>query len=71
MTNKVYDILKWIAQYFLPAIGTLYFALAGIWGLPYGEQIVGTITAVNTFLGILLGISSAQYNKASLAMSKK
>lgn len=70
MTNKVYDILKWIAQYFLPAIGTLYFALAGIWGLPYGEQIVGTITAVDTFLGVLLGISSAQYNKASLAMSK-
>ena len=62
MTNKVYDILKWIAQYFLPAIGTLYFALAGIWGLPYGEQIVGTITAVDTFLGVLLGISSAQYN---------
>ena len=71
MTNKVYDILKWIAQYFLPAIGTLYFALAGIWGLPYGEQIVGTITAVDTFLGVLLGISSAQYNKASLAMNKK
>ena len=71
MTNKVYDILKWIAQYFLPVIGTLYFALAGIWGLPYGEQIVGTITAVDTFLGVLLGISSAQYNKASLAMSKK
>ena len=71
MTNKVYDILMWVAQYFLPAIGTLYFALAGIWGLPYGEQIVGTITAVDTFLGILLGISSAQYNKASLAMSKK
>ena len=71
MTNKVYDILKWIAQYFLPAIGTLYFALAGIWGLPYGEQIVGTITAVDTFLGVLLGISSAQYNKASSSMSKK
>lgn len=71
MTNKVYDILKWIAQYFLPAVGTLYFALAGIWGLPYGEQVVGTITAVDTFLGVLLGISSAQYNKASLAMSKK
>lgn len=71
MTNKVYDILKWIAQYFLPAIGTLYFALAGIWGLPYGEQIVGTITAVDTFLGVLLGISSAQYNKDSSSMSKK
>lgn len=71
MTNKVYDILKWIAQYFLPAIGTLYFALAGIWGLPYGEQVVGTITAVDTFLGVLLGISSAQYNKDSSSMSKK
>lgn len=71
MTNKVYDILKWIAQYFLPAVGTLYFALAGIWGLPYGEQVVGTITAVDTFLGVLLGISSAQYNKAGLSMSKK
>ena len=71
MTNKVYDILKWVAQYFLPAIGTLYFALAGIWGLPYGEQVVGTITAVDTFLGVLLGISSAQYNKDSSSMSKK
>lgn len=63
MTNKVYDILKWIAMYFLPALGTLYFALAGIWGFPYGEEIVGTLTAVDTFLGVLLGISKAQYNK--------
>lgn len=63
MTNKTYDVLKWIAQILLPALGTLYFALAGIWGFPYGEQIVGTITAVDTFLGICLGISTAQYNK--------
>lgn len=63
MSNKVYDVLKWIAMLFLPALGTLYFALAGIWGLPYGEQIVGTITAVDTFLGVILGISTAQYNK--------
>ena len=63
MSNKVYNTLKWIAMYLLPAAGTLYFALAGIWGLPYGEQIVGTITAVDTFLGVLLGISTAQYNK--------
>lgn len=62
-SNKMYDVLKWITQYLLPALGTLYFALAGIWGLPYGEQVVGTITAVDTFLGVLLGISSAQYNK--------
>lgn len=64
ISNKTYDVLKWIAQYFLPAAGTLYFALAGIWGLPYGEQIVGTITAVDTFLGVLLGISAATYNKS-------
>ena len=63
MSDKVYNILKWIAMYFLPAIGTLYFALAGIWGLPYGEQVVGTITALDTFLGVILGISTAQYNK--------
>lgn len=63
LNNKTYDTMKWIAQYFLPAAGTLYFALAGIWGFPYGEQIVGTITAVDTFLGVLLGLSSAQYNK--------
>ena len=47
----------------LPAIGKLYFAVAGIWGLPYGEQIVGTITAVDTFLGALLGLSAYKYNK--------
>lgn len=63
MPSKVYDILKWIAQILLPALGTLYFALAGIWGLPYSEQVVGTITAVDTFLGIILGLSSSRYNR--------
>ena len=63
MSNEIYDKLKWIALYFLPAIGTLYFALSNIWGLPYGEEIVGTITAVDTFLGAILGISSARYNE--------
>ena len=63
MSNRMYDILKWIALYLLPALGTLYFALSGIWGFPFGEEIVGTITAVDTFLGVILGISSAQYNK--------
>lgn len=65
MSNKVYDVLKQIAMYLLPALGTLYFTISGIWGFPYGEEIVGTITAVDTFLGILLGISSAQYKKLS------
>ena len=63
LSNKAYDVLKWIAMYFLPALGTLYFALSGIWGLPYGEEVVGTVTAVDTFLGVILGISSAKYNK--------
>lgn len=63
MSNKVYDALKFVAQILLPAIGTLYFALARIWDLPYAEQIVGTITAVDAFLGALLGISTMQYNK--------
>lgn len=63
LTNKAYDVLKWIAMLLLPALGTLYFALASIWGLPYGDQIVGTITAIDTFLGVVLGISNAQYKK--------
>lgn len=63
LSNKMYDALKWIAQYLLPAAGALYFALAGIWGLPYGEEIVGTVTAVDAFLGIILGISTVQYKK--------
>lgn len=62
LKNATYDKLKWIAQLFLPALGTLYFALAQIWGLPYGEQIVGTITAVDAFLGVILGISTYNYN---------
>lgn len=66
MNDKTYKVLKWIAQYFLPAVGTLYFALASIWNLPYGEQVVGTVTAVDTFLGVILGISTAQYNKKQL-----
>lgn len=63
MSNRMYDILKWTAQILLPALATLYFALASIWGFPYGEQIVGTITAIDAFLGAILGISTAQYNK--------
>ena len=63
LSNKTYDVLKYIAQIVLPALGTLYFALASIWQLPYGEQVVGTITAIDAFLGALLGISTAKYNK--------
>lgn len=65
MSNRVYDVLKWIALIFIPAIGALYFGLAQIWGFPYGEEIVGTLTLIDTFLGALLGISTAQYNKGA------
>ena len=63
MSNKTYDILKYIAQIVLPALATLYLALAGIWNLPYGEAISGTIMAIDTFLGVVLGISSENYKK--------
>ena len=63
LSDKTYSLLKWIALILLPALGTLYFALAGIWELPFGEQIVGTITAIDTFLGAILGISTNNYKK--------
>lgn len=63
MSNKFYDIMKDICQLWIPALGTLYFALCGIWGFPYGEQIVGTLTALDTFLGVVLKISSNEYYK--------
>ena len=65
-SNKCYDVLKWISMVVLPALGTLYFALAGIWGFPYGEEVVGTITAIETCLGVILGISNAQYKKSNV-----
>lgn len=65
LSNKAYDILVYVAQIVLPAIATFYFALASIWGLPYGEQIVGTITAIDALLGALLKISAVQYTKVN------
>ena len=63
MQGKVYDILKFIAQIVLPALGALYGTLAGIWGLPYGEAIVATISAIDVFLGAILMIDSNRYFK--------
>lgn len=62
-SNKVYDILKWIALTLIPALGALYFGLSQIWGFPLGEEIVGTITTVDAFLGAILGISNINYKK--------
>lgn len=66
MSNGTYDLLKFIAMIVLPALGTLYFTLSGIWGFPYGEQIVGTITAIDTFLGAVLRISTSAYERGGL-----
>ena len=63
LSTNAYDILTWIAQIFLPALATLYFALSGYWGLPYTDQVVGTIMALDTFLGLLLGFSTAEFHK--------
>jgi hypothetical protein len=60
----MYDTLKWVAQYLLPAISALYAGLAQIWNLPYGVEIAGTVAAIDAFLGVILGISTVQYNKA-------
>lgn len=70
LPDNVYNVLKWITMILLPAIATLYFALSGIWGFPYAEQIVGTIAAVETFLGALLGISTLTYNKQNKQQEK-
>lgn len=65
LPDWVYDVLRYVANYVLPGIGTLYFALSQIWGLPYGEQIVGTMTALVAFTNVLLGISNSTYNKVN------
>lgn len=68
MNSKVYDILKWIQRLAIPAVATLYLALGSIWegviALPYPEQVAASLTAIDTFLGVILGISQANYNKA-------
>lgn len=63
MSNKNYDRMKYIAQIVLPAIATLYFTLAEIWGFPFSKEIVGTISAIDVFLGVLLKVSSDEYYK--------
>lgn len=69
--SKVYDVLKWIALVALPAITTLWLALANIWGFPYAEAIGATMTAITAFLGALLGVSSIQYKKSLEADNKE
>lgn len=61
--DKIYDVLKWIVIIVMPAVATLYAALSAVWGWPYSEEVVTSITAVDTFLGAVLCISAANYNK--------
>lgn len=61
LSNKVYDMLKWITLILLPAFGVLYLALANVWGLPYGTQVVETLAAIDLFLAALLGISTNSF----------
>ena len=67
MNNKVYDILKFIAQIVLPALATFYLTIASIWSLPFGEEISGTIMAIDTLLGAILMISSTKYNSNNVS----
>lgn len=66
LSNRMYDILKWVAQIALPASGTFYFALGQLWQWPSVTEVVGTITAVDVFLGALLGLANRQYKNAGL-----
>ena len=65
MSNKVYDLLKWVALIALDAVGLFYKTVAAIWGLPMGDEVLATCTALSVFIGTLIGVSSAQYNKAN------
>ena len=66
MSGKIYDVLKYVAMFFLPALAILVKTVFAIWGIPYGEEISATIVAVNAFLGACLGISSISYQKDQL-----
>ena len=64
LSNRVYDVLKWVTMIVLPALATAYVGLASIWGWPYADEVAKTTAVVCALLGTLLGISTAQYNKA-------
>ena len=63
ITNKVYDIIKWIVVIVIPAVITLYSTLGNIWGFPYVIEITGTLAAIDVFLGVIMKISGVSYNK--------
>lgn len=64
LNSKQYDIIKWLTVTLLPAVGTLYFALATIWNFPAGQQVLGTLLAVQAFIGVVMGVSTKQYEES-------
>lgn len=64
LSNKAYDILKWLSLIVFNAIGVLYKTIAEVWSLPYGEQVMTTCAAVALFIGALIGVSTAEYRKS-------
>lgn len=64
MSNKVYDFLVWCVVIILPALGTFYASMSNVWGLPYGEQIVATLSALSLLIGAIVKISNSRYKKA-------
>lgn len=70
MSDKTYNIMKWIVQYILPGLGVLYAIVAGVTGLPYAEVVLAIVMAIDWFLGIILGISTKQYNKYIASKTK-
>ena len=71
LSNKTYDFIRFLVELFLPGLGTLYFALSQIWGLPYGEAVVGSVVAVTVFLGSLIKVSRAKYTPAESVVGGK
>ena len=63
ISNKLYDVLKWLTLICIPALSTAYVGLSAVWGWPYATEVAKTAVVICTLLGALLGISTAQYNK--------
>ena len=66
LPDKWYDVLKWLSLVVFNAVGVLYKTLAGVWGWPYGEEVVTTCAAIALFIGALIGVSTAEYRKAKV-----
>lgn len=66
LSNKVYNALRFVAEIFLPALATLYAALSGIWGFPLSQEIIGTVAAVDAFLGVFVAFLREGYKKADV-----